>query len=180
MAKAIRSYSNAEQVKELSLLKRIKVEQTFAQQVYANFQSIRFGIEACCYTDVEQAILRKDICDWQNAASTKIVVATEVPGVFVEPLAKINSESSISCPSIPTNVCTVLDLESIIGATGTFTECFTDDSKLWTITHNLGKFPSITVIDTGGTVVTGEYTYIDTNNVILNFSAPFAGKAYLN
>ena len=48
MAKAIRSYSNAEQVKELSLLKRIKVEQTFAQQVYANFQSIRFGIEACC------------------------------------------------------------------------------------------------------------------------------------
>jgi len=48
------------------------------------------------------------------------------------------------------------------------------------VTHNLGKFPSITVIDTGGTVVTGEYTYIDTNNVILNFTAPFAGKAYLN
>ena len=48
------------------------------------------------------------------------------------------------------------------------------------VTHNLGKFPSITVIDTGGTVVTGEYIYIDTNNVILNFSAPFAGKAYLN
>jgi hypothetical protein len=48
------------------------------------------------------------------------------------------------------------------------------------VTHNLGKFPSITVIDTGGTVVNGEYTYIDTNNIILNFSAPFAGKAYLN
>ena len=48
------------------------------------------------------------------------------------------------------------------------------------VTHNLGKFPSITVIDTGGTVVNGEYTYIDTNNITLNFSAPFAGKAYLN
>tara|TARA_R110001606_G_scaffold153226_1_gene294235 strand:- start:204 stop:899 length:696 start_codon:yes stop_codon:yes gene_type:complete len=48
------------------------------------------------------------------------------------------------------------------------------------VTHNLGKFPSITVIDTGGTVVNGEYTYIDTNNIRLNFSAPFAGKAYLN
>jgi len=50
----------------------------------------------------------------------------------------------------------------------------------WNIQHNLGKFPSITVIDTGDTVVAGEYTYIDNNNVQLNFSAGFAGKAYLN
>jgi len=50
----------------------------------------------------------------------------------------------------------------------------------WNITHNLGKFPSITVIDTGDTVVTGEYTYTNNNNVVLNFSAAFAGKAYLN
>ena len=50
----------------------------------------------------------------------------------------------------------------------------------WNITHNLAKFPSITVIDTGDTVVTGQYTYIDNNNVTLTFSAAFAGKAYLN
>ena len=50
----------------------------------------------------------------------------------------------------------------------------------WNIQHNLGKFPSITVIDTANTVVTGEYTYNDINNVTLTFSAGFAGKAYLN
>jgi len=50
----------------------------------------------------------------------------------------------------------------------------------WTVQHNLNKFPSITVIDTADTVVTGEYVYIDSNNVTLNFSAGFAGKAYLN
>jgi len=50
----------------------------------------------------------------------------------------------------------------------------------WNITHNLGRFPSITVIDTGNTVVTGEYNYVNNNNVILTFSAAFAGKAYLN
>ena len=50
----------------------------------------------------------------------------------------------------------------------------------WNIQHNLGKFPSITVIDTADTVVTGQYTYIDNNNVTLTFSAAFAGKAYLN
>ena len=50
----------------------------------------------------------------------------------------------------------------------------------WNVNHNLGKFPSITVIDTANTVVTGEYTYTDNNNVTLTFSAGFAGKAYLN
>lgn len=50
----------------------------------------------------------------------------------------------------------------------------------WNIQHNLGKFPSITVIDTADTVVTGQYEYIDNNNVTLTFSAGFAGKAYLN
>ena len=53
-------------------------------------------------------------------------------------------------------------------------------ATVWNIQHNLGKFPSITVIDTGDTVVAGEYIYIDNNNVQLNFSAAFAGKAYLN
>ena len=53
-------------------------------------------------------------------------------------------------------------------------------ATVWNIQHNLNNFPSITVIDTGDTVVTGEYTYIDNNNVTLTFSAGFAGKAYLN
>jgi len=53
-------------------------------------------------------------------------------------------------------------------------------STTWNIQHNLGKFPSITVIDTANTVVTGEYTYDDINNVTLTFSAGFAGTAYLN
>ena len=53
-------------------------------------------------------------------------------------------------------------------------------STTWNIQHNLGKFPSITVIDTANTVVTGEYTYDDINNVTLTFSAAFAGTAYLN
>ena len=53
-------------------------------------------------------------------------------------------------------------------------------STSWNIQHNLGKFPSITVIDSAGTVVTGQYTYNNINNVTLTFSALFAGTAYLN
>ena len=53
-------------------------------------------------------------------------------------------------------------------------------SAVWNVSHNLGKFPSISVVDTANTVVTGQYEYTDNNNVILTFSAGFAGKAYLN
>ena len=53
-------------------------------------------------------------------------------------------------------------------------------STVWNVPHNLGKFPSISVVDTANTVVTGQYEYTDNNNVILTFSAAFAGKAYLN
>ena len=53
-------------------------------------------------------------------------------------------------------------------------------STSWVIQHNLGKFPSITVVDTADTVVVGDYNYTDDNNVTLTFSAGFAGKAYLN
>jgi|TARA_R110002072_G_scaffold179439_2_gene335481 hypothetical protein len=180
MASTIRSGSNVAREKELSLLKRIKIEQTFANQVYANFQSIRFGIEACCFTDFEQAVLRKDICDWQNSASTKVVVATEIEGVFVEPLAKVNAKASISCPDTPTNVCTILDLADIIADSGTYTQCFEVATVKWTITHNLGKFPSVTVVDLDNNVVIGDVDYLSTNIIQITFSIPFSGCAFLN
>jgi hypothetical protein len=53
-------------------------------------------------------------------------------------------------------------------------------SSTWTITHNLDKFPSITIVDTNNNVVNGEAQYQSKNTIVLNFSAAFAGKAYLN
>lgn len=50
----------------------------------------------------------------------------------------------------------------------------------WNIQHGLGKFPSVSVINNNNVVINGEVIYIDNNNVQLNFSAGFTGKAYLN
>ena len=50
----------------------------------------------------------------------------------------------------------------------------------WSIQHNLGKFPSVSVINNNNVVINGEVKYIDNNNIQLNFSAGFSGKAYLN
>lgn len=53
-------------------------------------------------------------------------------------------------------------------------------SATWTVNHNLGKIPAITVIDSAGSEVVGSYTHTDANNTVLEFSGAFAGKAYFN
>lgn len=53
-------------------------------------------------------------------------------------------------------------------------------SVLWNIQHNLGKFPSVSVVNINNVLLYGEVTYIDSNNLTIAFSAGFSGKAYLN
>jgi len=53
-------------------------------------------------------------------------------------------------------------------------------SATWTIAHNLGKYPSVTVKDSAGSIVIGEIQYNDNNNITLTFSGAFSGEAYLN
>lgn len=53
-------------------------------------------------------------------------------------------------------------------------------SAVWVVEHNLGKYPSVTIVDSANTVMIGDIRYIDTNNVVLTFTAAFSGKAYFN
>lgn len=53
-------------------------------------------------------------------------------------------------------------------------------SATWVILHNLNKYPSITVVDSGGTEVIGAYTYDSINQVTLAFNGSFSGSAFLN
>ena len=56
----------------------------------------------------------------------------------------------------------------------------TSSASVWTITHNLDKYPSIRVEDSAGNDVIGDYEYTDSNTVVLTFTGAFKGKAYLN
>jgi hypothetical protein len=53
-------------------------------------------------------------------------------------------------------------------------------SNSWTILHNLGFYPNVTVVDSAGTIYEGEITYTNTNSLTVSFSAAFSGKAYLS
>lgn len=49
-----------------------------------------------------------------------------------------------------------------------------------TINHNLNKFPSVTVVDTGGTHVIGNVEHINTNTLEITFNNNFTAKVYAN
>jgi len=58
-------------------------------------------------------------------------------------------------------------------------------SDTWVITHNLNRFPSVTVIDSGDSIVQGAVVYNSNKQLTITFfsggsALAFQGKAYLN
>jgi hypothetical protein len=53
-------------------------------------------------------------------------------------------------------------------------------SVSWDIIHNLNRYPSVTVIDSGGSEIIPNLSYISANEVVLSFANPTSGTAYLN
>lgn len=70
-------------------------------------------------------------------------------------------------------------VESMMGATTYIHEQATS-SDTWIITHNLNKYPSVTVTDSAMSVVYGEIEYTTSNLLIIRFNGAFTGKALLN
>ena len=55
-----------------------------------------------------------------------------------------------------------------------------EGSDEWVITHNLDKYPSVSVVDTGDSLVGGSVEYLSKNELVVTFTASFSGKAFLN
>lgn len=53
-------------------------------------------------------------------------------------------------------------------------------SSVWVVVHNMGKFPSVSIVDTANDQVEGEVRYNSNNQLTITFTAAVAGKAYLN
>jgi len=53
-------------------------------------------------------------------------------------------------------------------------------AALWDVIHPLNKRPSVTVVDSAGSVVVGAVEYLSDSEIQITFSAAFAGLAYLN
>ena len=53
-------------------------------------------------------------------------------------------------------------------------------SATWVVDHDLAKKPSVTVVDSAGTVVIGQVDYNTDNRCTITFEAAFSGKAFFN
>jgi|TARA_B110000908_G_scaffold95243_1_gene112790 hypothetical protein len=87
---------------------------------------------------------------------------------------------------IPISVSTTsVAMTGTVTANGESLTSFTHDqsitaSSTWTITHNMGKYPSVTVVDSANSYVIGNIEYINSNSLTVSFKNAFKGKAYLN
>jgi hypothetical protein len=66
------------------------------------------------------------------------------------------------------------------GADATYVHVQSTASATWTVGHNLGKYPSVSVVDTGGTTVIPDVHYDSPAAVTLTFGAPTSGQAFCN
>ena len=53
-------------------------------------------------------------------------------------------------------------------------------SDTWYIKHNLGKFPSVSVVDSAKTIIVCDIDYINENELVIKSKSPFSGTCYCN
>lgn len=103
--------------------------------------------------------------------NSKIVVSDSSFGVLVEENPFVISLGT-SGPQGPEGQVSVGDLSYVYIQNSA--------QSTWTIVHGLQFIPNITVVDSAGTVVEGDYSYPNENTIVATFIGSFAGKAYLS
>ena len=71
-------------------------------------------------------------------------------------------------------------IQSIENTIGTYPFEQTVPSDVWFIEHNLGRYPSLTILDEDGGLIDGVPVYNSNMQLTVLFSTPVAGVAYLN
>ena len=66
------------------------------------------------------------------------------------------------------------------GGTTTTIINIVEPTLTWTLAHYLGRYPSVTVYDTAGDLLVLTPKYVDSNIIVLSFTVPTSGYAYLN
>lgn len=122
----------------------------------------------------------KDISKWAVYTWTSSTVDATENTFYNIGLTHVSSTGSLEANQ--EYFISLLTLSGGGGGGGDKTYVFTQGvpSSTWTIEHKLGKFPSVSVVDSAKRVVNGTVDYIDDNNLTVTFSAPFSGQAFLN
>ena len=98
------------------------------------------------------------------------VIPSVLPGANVA-WAVLTPKATVSQPSLAANATAKADTFEFVQSVA---------SSVWTIDHPLGKFPSVTILDSSGDEIEGDVRYVSPTRVTVTFSAAFGGRAFLN
>jgi len=166
-------------------IKIIETERKFANAVHKNFMSLRYGLEPCCEIDMESAVIKKELCDWDELVTlTKNITGSSSTSITEIQTCDITTDTTATTWT-SADIQALLDrmdvLESEIDEKDLHFVYIQDPAALvWNIQHNLGKNPSVRIEDQLGNDVIGMIDYTDLNNLVVTFGIPVAGTAYLN
>ena len=73
------------------------------------------------------------------------------------------------------------ELNLVLPSGGSYRHTQGTPATTWTIDHNLGYEPGgVSIVDSGGTIVTGTVTYSSVDRIVVSFTSAFGGKAYIS
>lgn len=105
----------------------------------------------------------------------------------VTSVVRIGQKTVVLSPETPRTVVEVADIglpgpKGDVGLSGGhYVHTQSVPSASWTITHDLGYYPGgVSIVDSGGTKVYGDVTFISQSTLVVTFNAAFSGKAYLS
>lgn len=106
-----------------------------------------------------------------------VAIITESPDIILE-LKDGHVHANKSILDATTSPFTIEDREYLYRGTFIYEQMIA--SNEWIIDHNLGKYPSIHIVDSANSIVSGDVRYISLNQLVVSFIGEFSGKAYLN
>jgi hypothetical protein len=104
-------------------------------------------------------------------------------------LAPLASPSLTGTPNAPTaapgtattQIATTEFVSAAVVQTQEYTHTQSTPAALWTVNHNLNRYPGVTVIDsTNREVFGGRVVYLSANTLTISFGGAFSGKASCN
>ena len=138
-----------------------------SEQLTSNFLGILVGKEIL----IAEA---GDINNFGHYSINTFSVSGTNPEFYILGLTHLNSNGSLLNDSIY-NI-----IQFNLSADKHYIHMQSIANATWTINHNMGKKPSVTVVDSGETTVYGEVNYTNLNSLTITFKSAFSGKAYLN
>ena len=97
----------------MDTIKMIDTQQKFANSVYQDFMSKRFGITTCCEGDIESSHIKKQLCDWQQEEIKVPEILSITSEIFI-PSGISNPCADANAPDWCTDLFCNDDAESVI------------------------------------------------------------------